>query len=298
MRGYMLIILAAVMWGIIGPVARLAYSEGLQPMEVALWRAVLAWFCFGTHALVRRQLRMELRDVPMVLLFAIFCVSLFYGFYQLAIKNGGAALAAVLLYTAPAWVTVMSRFFLKERLTVVKLCALAMTLLGVVGVSVGAGDLQSALLDRLNYTAIIFGLLSGFCYALYYIFGKHFSGRYSSPNLFIYALPVGALGILPWVTFGPKSAAAWTALVILAVVSTYLAYYFYYAGLQYLEATRAAIVATLEPVIAAVVAFFWWHEFFSPVGYMGGALIVGAVVLIVWDGKRSDARKHPSMEKD
>lgn len=290
MRGYLFIILAAVMWGIIGPVARLAYSEGLAPMEVALWRAVLAWICFGAHAFIKRQLHIELRDVPMMLLFAFFCVSLFFGFYQLAIKNGGAALAAVLLYTAPAWVTVMSRLFLKEPLTVVKLSALAMTLLGVVGVSLGAGDLQSALLDRLNYTAIIFGLLSGFCYALYYIFGKHFSDRYSSPNLFFYALPVGALGLMPWVTFSPKSATAWMALVILAVISTYLAYSFYYAGLRYLEASRAAITATLEPVIAAVVAFFWWQEYFSPLGYAGGALIIGSVLLIIWDGRRAAVR--------
>ena len=141
----------------------------------------------------------------------------------------------------------------------------------------------------MNYTAIVFGLHSGFCYALYYIFGKHFSGRYSSPNLFIYALPIGALGLMPWVTFGPKTATAWLALVILALISTYLAYYFYYAGLQYLEPTRAAITATLEPVIAAVVAYFWWQEYFSPLGYAGGALIIGAVVLIIWDGRRIGA---------
>ena len=132
MRGYIYIIMAAVMWGIIGPVARLAYSEGLQPMEVALWRALLAWVFFGAHALITRQLRIHWRDFPMILLFAVFCVSQFYAFYQLAIKNGGAALAAVLLYTAPVWVTVMSRIFFKERLTMVKLSALVMTLLGVV----------------------------------------------------------------------------------------------------------------------------------------------------------------------
>jgi drug/metabolite transporter (DMT)-like permease len=57
-----------------------------------------------------------------------------------------------------------------------------------------------------------------------------------------------------------------------------------------LEATRAAVTATLEPVIAAVVAYFWWNEYFTFLGYAGSALILLSVVLMIWDGaKRNDA---------
>ena len=62
--------------------------------------------------------------------------------------------------------------------------------------------------------------------------------------------------------------------------------FFYYQGLKYLEASRAAITATLEPVVAAVVAFFWWHESFSGLGYVGSAAIIAAVILMVCDGNR------------
>ena len=50
--GYLYIIFAAILWGIIGPVSRLAFDQGMAPLEVAFWRAVLAWICFGSHALV------------------------------------------------------------------------------------------------------------------------------------------------------------------------------------------------------------------------------------------------------
>jgi drug/metabolite transporter, DME family len=66
-------------------------------------------------------------------------------------------------------------------------------------------------------------------------------------------------------------------------LSTYGAYFCYYKGVRYLEASRAAIAATLEPVIAAVVAFFWWGEAFSISGYAGSAMILAAVLLMVLD---------------
>ena len=277
LRGYLYIMAAAVLWGILGPFSRLAFSQGLQPMEVAFWRAMLAWALFGTHALVTRAYRMAPRDLPLVALFAITGVTLFYGTYQLAIRDGGAALASVLLYTAPAWVTLIARVAFGERLTRAKIAALGLTLAGVVCVAGGGGSV------RITAPALLFGLAAGLCYSLYYIFGKYFTVRYSSPNLFLYLLPIGAATLFPWVEFSAKSPAAWGALIAIAALSTYGAYFCYYVGVRYLEASRAAITATLEPVVAAVVAFFWWGEAFGVTGYVGSALILGAVALMILD---------------
>ncbi len=245
-------------------------------MEVAFWRAMLAWGFFGIHAAITQRLRLKIRDLPMVVLFAVTGVTLFYGTYQMAIRGGGAALASVLLYTAPAWVTVIARFTFGELLTRSKITALVLTLFGVVCVAGGGGSIQ------ITWSALLFGLAAGFCYSLYYIFGKYFSTRYSSPNLFFYLLPIGAVTLLPWVEFSAKSATAWGALACIALLSTYGAYFCYYIGVKHLEASRAAITATLEPVMAAVVAFFWWGESFGITGYIGSAFILIAVILMVW----------------
>ena len=185
-------------------------------LEVAFWRAVLAWICFGGHAIASGQMRVQKRDLPTLLTFSVTGVTLFYGSYQLAVDKGGAALSAVLLYTAPAWVTVLSRIIFKEPLTLVKCAALAMTIAGVAGVSFGIGGGGTGLDRPLDAMAFIFGLTAGFCYSLYYIFGKYFSGRYNSPTIFLYILPLGALLLLPWVTFSPKTTTAWGALATLA----------------------------------------------------------------------------------
>ena len=274
--GYLYLLLAAFLWGLIGPVSRLAFQEGLTPLAVAFFRAGIAWVFFGLHALLLRQVRVERRDALPLLLFGLVGVSLFYGSYQLAVVYGGAALASVLLYTAPAWVALLSLVVLKESLDRTGLLAVALTLLGVGLMGVGGGSGV-----RVLSLALFFGLLSGFTYALYYIFGKLYLPRYATPTLFLYALPVGALGLLPWVEFAPLSPRAVGALLFLGVFSTYGAYLAYYAGLKRLPATRASVVATLEPVVANLFAFLLFREVLSLWAYMGAGLVLLAVVLTV-----------------
>ncbi len=301
MAGYLLVLLAAVMWGLLGPVSKYIFVQGVSPMECGFWRAALAWMFFGTQALLQGRARVESKDLPAILGFGVLGVALLFGSYQFAIQKSGASLAAILLYTAPAWVAVLSWRLLRECITPVKMVAVAMTLAGVVGVSLGPDvvNLGSGAVSlggagaTFSSLGVLCGLLSGFSYALYYIFGKLFLDRYATPTLFLYALPVGALVMLPFVDFAPKNLQAWAGLLVMALCSTYGAYSVYYAGLKRLEATRAAVVATLEPVVAATLAFFWWDEQFGLAGYAGSALILGSVVIIVLDGRRrSRATQH------
>ena len=62
LKGYLFIMAAAVLWGVVGPFSRLAFSEGIGPMEVAFWRAALAWIFFGTHAVLTGRIRIRAED--------------------------------------------------------------------------------------------------------------------------------------------------------------------------------------------------------------------------------------------
>lgn len=282
-KGYLYVTLAAVLWALIGPVSRFAFEVGMPPLEVAFWRSCLAWVLFAAQARSMGQMRVARADLPAVLAFGVAGIAGLFGSYALAVRAGGAALASVLLYTAPAWVAVMSRLWLGEKLGSAKVAAVALTILGVAGISLGP-DWSGG--QGFSAAAIFFGLLSGITYALYYIFGKRYLGRYSTPTLFLYALPVGALVMTPFFSFGTHPLQAWIAVAILAFVCTYLAYSIYYAGLKHLEATRASVVATLEPLVASLLAFFLWNETFTPLGYIGATLILLAVLLTVVEGAR------------
>lgn len=276
--GYLYILTAAVSWGFIGIFSGIAFSQGLSPMEVAFWRAVLAWLCFGGQAFYSRQIKVELKDLPILAFFAIFGIAVFYIAYQYAVKSGGAAFAAVLLYTAPAWVVASSFVLYKERLTGLKIAAVVLVMVGVYLISRTGNASGSTTIGAL---ALISGLVSGLCYSLYYTVGKYFSRKYTSANLFLYVLPLGALGILPFVDFADKTPLAWAALIGVAVVSTFVANYCYYNGLKYLEAGRASIVATIEPVVAAIAAFLVFGEYFTILGYLGAVCILVAVIVTI-----------------
>ncbi|PTN38731.1 DMT family transporter [Desulfonatronum sp. SC1] len=279
--GYAYVLLAATLWGMIGPLALLAFQQGLTPLEVAFWRATLGALLFMIHVSICGQWQVHRADLPAFFFFGLVCVGLFYGAFQKTVDLGGASVAAVLLYTAPAWVALLAWLFLGETLGRIKILAVGLTLLGVLGVSLGP-DGMTALRDGLwSPAAVGYGLLSGLTYALYYIFGKRYLNKYSAATVMVVALPIGAMALYPFVTFHEKTFVAWTALSALALVSTYGAFLAYCAGLRRLEATRASVVATFEPVVAALVAFAWWGERLGYLGILGAALIIFAVLLMV-----------------
>ena len=281
LTGYGFIVAAATCWALIGIFSSIAFAQGVAPMEVAFWRALFAWLCFSGHALIFGQTRLEKRDIPMLAFFGVFGIFLFYVSYQYAVKTGGAALASVLLYTAPAWVVVCSFLFFRERVSIYKILAVVLVITGVYLISKSGGTRAGESVSSPGMLALMSGLTAGFCYSLYYTVGKHFSTRYTSANLFLYVLPVGIACMLPLVDFAPKNMTAWAALIVLATVCTYLANFCYYQGLKYLEAGRASIVATLEPVVATAAAFVILGESLSLVGYLGAALIITAVIITI-----------------
>lgn len=280
LRGYTLIISASSCWALIGVFSFIAYGQGIQPMEVAFWRAVLSWVFFAVQAVMRKETQLVSKDIPLLVLFGLFGISAFYVSYLIAIKEGGAAFASVLLYTAPAWVVACSFFIFREKLTIIKITAVLMVVAGVLLISRAGGNSNSS--TTLGFVAVFSGLAAGFCYSLYYTMGKYFTSRYSSANLFFYVLPIGALGILPFVEFEDKSVTAWFALLAVSLVSTFIANYCYYEGLKYLEAGRASIVATIEPVVAATFAYLILGEYFTSLGYVGAAMIISAVLLTIF----------------
>lgn len=281
LAGLLCIALAAALWGSLGVVSRLVLDTGVAPLELSFWRASLAGGLFAMHALARGRTRVVRGDWPALCAFAVVGVAVFYVSYLLAVRTGGAALAAILLYTAPAWVAIASVLWLREPMTGRKLAAVALTLVGVALVALGAPQPGHGL--RLGPAALGWGLLSGLAYASYYLFGKGPLARYDAPTVYMYVLPLGALLLLPGVRFAPKTGATWGWIAFVGIVPTYLALQLYQAGLRRVEATRAVTMATLEPVIAAALAYAVWGEALRPLGYAGAALVLAGVLTMASD---------------
>ncbi len=200
----------------------------------------------------------------------------FMTIYLTAIERTTIATAAVLLYTAPAWVVVLARVFFGEALTRMKLLAVALTFAGS---GLVAGAIPGAL--RVHPIGVLAGLGAGLTYGLYSIFGKAALRRYSVLTTVVFSLGFGAVFLL--IAAGglhPVASAGLPALAYLIIIPTATAYLLYTAGLQRVEAGGASIVATLEPVVAALAGTVILRESFAPVQWIGGALVLIGVLVV------------------
>ena len=281
-KGYLYILIGATLWALIGPMSKFALASGTGPLEIGFFRAFFAWFFFASHAIYRGKTTVAKKDLPLLAFFGIIGIAVFYAANFIAVKEGGAAFAAVLLYTAPAWVAMLSPVIFKEILTIRKIAAVILTMGGVAGICFFGKNGGGASVN-FSTIAVVTGIVSGLSYSMYYIFGKYFSSRYEASTLFMYILPVGAAAMLPFISFFNKPPEAWAVLIFLAVFCTYIANSFYYAGLKRLEPTRAVLTATVEPVFAAFFAWVIWGELFTLSGMAGAALIITGVILTIYD---------------
>lgn len=276
--GYLLVALAALLWALLGVFSKRLLAAGVGATEIAFYRAALGGLLFALHAGVTGKLRLQRHsDALAFVAFALVGVTLFFTALNMAIDAGGVSLAFILLYTAPAFVAVLAAVFLKERLTPVKVALVALSTAGVALVAQSGGGGVSV-----TSASVAWGLTAGLSYSSYYLFGKWVLRRYAPATIYAFVLPLGAIGLLPFVQFDAVRLATprlWLDIALMAGLSTYLAYLVYYTGLKRVEASRAVLVATIEPVIAATLAAMLFGERLGAWGIVGALLVLGAAVL-------------------
>ena len=284
--GYLLLALAALFWGLNGPVARHFFSIGLSVSEFAFLRCATGAFCFGVHALFCNTWRIAPRDLPKLLLFGMACLGLFTLSYQTSVYESGASLAVILLYTAPAWVALMSRAFLGHKLSRRTLAAIGIAMAGGLLITLA----QSAD-SRLSMLGIAAGLVSALLYALHFPWNFRWRGIYAPVTLYAYAMLGGALLLLPYAGLTARPALVWLQLFFGLALITYLPYLCYGLGMRSINPTPAAVIVNLEPVVGCIAAYLWWNEQFTLPGWLGAGLVIGAVFLLIYGKKTPEGGK-------
>ena len=190
-------------------------------------------------------------------------------------------MAAILLYTAPAIVMVLSYFLFQEKLTKRKLLALVMTFVGCVLVT-------GILTETGNVTAggILVGLGAGLGYALYSIFSRYALERgYTSLTITFYTFLIAAIGSFLFADMGKVARVAMNGggnlffCLAFGVLCTVVPYLTYTLGLQYVENGKASIIASIEPVTATLLGAVLFHEKLTIDGVIGVVLVLTALAL-------------------
>ena len=294
LRGYALILTAACLWATIGLFYRTLVGEyGLSRQVVVAYRAGLAALAIGVGlALTRPEaLRIRRADLPFFTMFGVFGVAVFFLSYIQALTTGSVAQAAVLLYTAPIWIALWAVVHDGERIEGPRLLALALAVAGCVLVAQAYDPARL----KINALAVGYGLLSGLSYAAYSLWSAEGTRRgYDAWTVVLYSFGFGAV-ILFAITpardtvQAATSAGAWPLLLGVSLVSGVLAPICFTLGLRHVRTSSASILATLEPVVAALLAWIVLGEALEPLQLVGGAFVLLAVVVLV----RASARREP-----
>jgi drug/metabolite transporter, DME family len=280
--GALLVLGAASLWGSLGIFGRLAFEHGVPPLDVASTRAFLAFLGILPVALLRRnalrRLRPEARHLTLLVGYGAVGIGVFYVVYLSAIDRLPVAVAAALLYTAPAWVVAIAWVMGWEPVRPRRLLPLALVLLGAFLVT-GAFRALAAV-DLLGIGA---GLASGASYAVFTALGKRIRERYDVVTTFVFAYGVGTLVLAlfapPWRAL-VQYPDALVVLLLMAAGPTLLAVLLFYFGIRFLDASTASMLATIEPVVAALLALAWLGERLDASIIAGTGLIIGAALLL------------------
>lgn len=288
--GALAVVAAASTWGTLGIFSKMLYAEGVSFESLVAFRATVGWLAVVLFLLVTgglRRLRVPRRDLAFLFPLGLIGIGLFYLFYFYTVRESAVGTAAVLLYSSPAFVVVLAWLFLGEGLGPVKIVSLGLT---VGGVFLVAGAYDPANLE-VTPTVLVTGLLAGLTYGLYSIFGRPVAGRLGPAVILSYALFFGAvlliLAAIPTLhTLAGLTFTSYALLFMLAVIHTTLAFALYTFGLGRLGAGRAAIVATVEPVVAgALGTVLLGEELTIPKIVGAGLVILGAVLAQIRFGK-------------
>lgn len=278
-----LIVIAGVLWGCLGIFVRRLNEAGLYSMEIVALRAFVTCIAMGIFVFFRDWTLFKIRFRDLWCFFGTgLCSIVFFNYcYFKAISMTSLSVAAILLYTAPAIVMVLSFVLFGERFSICKLISLVLTFAGcvlVTGVLTEPGSVTGS--------GILVGLGAGLGYALYSIFGRYAIERgYHSLTITFYTFLFASVGTLFLAdisvicSVATKSVSVMGLCVALGIVCTVVPYLTYTLGLQYVENGRASILASVEPVTATMLGVVLYQEKISMTGIIGIVLVLAALIL-------------------
>lgn len=281
--GYLCAVGAGSLWGTTGPLSTALYAQGAALTGIGFWRIALATLGFLFYgALDRRLFAGDRRQIALAAGLGGLFVALFEVAYQFAIAGAGVAGAAALLYTAPTMVALLAHPLLGERLTPLRL-GLAVVVGTGAALTVRGGQHSAAGPGPGIAAGVAGGLLAAAAYAGTTLLARAIVPRMGSLRFLFWEIAGGSVllavalpvaGRSPGV---PSTPAAWLYVLALSLGTVLGANLLFFGGVRRIEAAPTAVAATIEPVVAALLALALFAQRLAPSGWLGLVMVVGGV---------------------
>ncbi|SFK41548.1 EamA family transporter [Geodermatophilus ruber] len=299
--GYAATLVAAGFFAVNGTVSTLALEAGIEPTRLTALRCTgAAVGLLVVLALTRpRRLRLRWREVPFLAAFGVVGVALTQFLYYVAIGRLPVGIALVFEMTAPVFIALYVWLVRGERVRSRLWLALLLSLSGLVLVAQvwrGGGSL-----DALGVGAALGAAL---CLTTYYLMGERgtvtrdpvaltcwsfvAAGLFWSVAAPWWEFDAGVLGQRVPVSLGSLALPLWVLVAWIVVLGAMVPFWLSIAALRHLSPTTAGLVATVEPVLASIVAWLWVEQVLT------GWQVLGGLVVLVGIGLAQTARARPA----
>lgn len=282
-RAVVLAALSGCMWGSIGLFVHKLGAYGISSVPMTVGRYLIAVILVGIvlAAGKRELLKIRLRDLPWFFMTGILCLLFFNVCYGITIEKSSMPMAAVLLYTSPMFVTLASAVIFREKITFRKMAAVCMAVTGCAFVS---GIVHGSLAYPLP--AYLWGIAAAVGYASYSIVAGILLKRYYAVTVLFYSFLTAAAGgcilidlkELAGMIAAAPAAGLW--MVAAAFVCNICPYFCYNLALEDMEASRVAVIASIEPAVASLLGVVVMKEHMDIFGVIGVGIIFAAIVVL------------------
>jgi drug/metabolite transporter (DMT)-like permease len=291
--GYLMVLAAAALFAVNGTVSKVALESGITPLRLTEARCTGAFVCLAALVLATRPwaMRTSRRELLFLACYGVGGVAFVQVAYFFAIERLPIGISLLIQYLAPVLVALWARFVMHEHVRRRVWTALALALVGLaIMVDVSSGI-------SLDGLGVAFSLVAAVAFALSLLLAEHAVGRRDPLSLlafgFFFATVFWTL-MQPWWSFPFESLVrtvsllgnlegaslpAWSLVLWVVVLGTTVPFLLMVGSLRHLPATRVGIIAMLEPVLGALVAYVWLDEELAAQQLTGGAVVLAAIFL-------------------
>lgn len=282
-KGFLFIIMADLMWALSASVAKFLFNRQVSPFDLVQIRLILSFSILAAYLFLfnRKLIKINREDIGYMVVIGVLGFASVQFTYYYTISQTNVATAIFLQYLAPVFILLYSLAAGKEAISPAKTLTLIFATMG--GFLMVKGTSGPGL--AVTLPGLVSGLAAAVSFAFYTLYGKYGLSKYSPWTVLTWGMGVGAavwaLYSPPWLTFSKfASIEEWLFFTYLAVFATILPFGFFFKGLQYLTPVVAGITSTMEPVLAAALAYLLLGEALTQMQITGCLLILTAVILL------------------
>ncbi|MBP1889328.1 drug/metabolite transporter (DMT)-like permease [Clostridium moniliforme] len=291
-KGIILVLIATLFWGMMGVTSRTLGNAGIDSMSISFFRCLIASIGFGIFLFIfnKDAFKVDLKGIIISSIYGIVTFGLSFTTFNIAVERVPIAVATVLMFTNPIWVTIFNAIFFKEKITGKKAIVIILAITGCFLIS----NIFGVGFENLDIVGLLVGLSTGVLFALQLVIPRFFEGKYTKDSMLIYGFIASAIVLAFFTNFtGIDNAITSSAspifvvlnILSIGVLSTFIANISYVKATDYIETGVASVLVALEPVLGSLFAYLVYGETLTGLQLIGGLLII---IAAIWLARTSD----------